>query len=434
MGAGSNLFSSIRDNLVRGSLVLFMGNLTGSACNYFFQFLMSRSLSVSDFGAMNSLLSLVMIATVPASSLLLVPAKYVSNFMANGEPEKVRILQEKLLATLTRYGFVVLLLALLSSPWFARYLHIASPVPVIIAFLLILCSFIVPINFGTLQGLQRFPQLGRLAGASGLMRLGFGAALVVLGLRLNGAMLAVLCSSLVLLFMSFWYLRGLPRTDPHVDDLGIGVRRIAEYSLPVVLSSLGIVALTNLDLILVKHYFAPEEAGLYAAVAVLGRTIFYLPGVVVTAMFPVVSESFALRKNTLPLLRKAVWVTMLLGGSGLLIFLLVPDLMLSFLFGRVFSQGAPFLRIFALAMFCMAITNVVVNFQLAVEKNSFLVALLAGCLTEITLISFFHESLLTVLLIVTGINLILLTVVLYQVAKFRFDCSHRERQPRLEPS
>ena len=412
-----------KDKLLKGSLTLFVGNLVGSGCNYLFQFFMSRHLSVADFGAMNSLLSLLMVTGVPAMSILLVSAKYVSNFKAAAEVGKIRLFQRKVLRKLASCGSGLLLLMLLSSPWVAAYLKIDSYTPVIIVFMLIFFSFLIPVNLGIVQGLQRFLTLGFLGGFSGFSRLLFGILLIVLGFSLNGAMTAILLSSLTLFLMPFYFLRDIPASDPGVDDLGIGVKRIIGYSTPVVLSSLGIMALTNMDLILVKHYFPAEQAGVYASVAVLGRTVFYFPGVIVMAMFPIVSESYALSKNPSHLLKKALGVTILLAGLGLIVLFIVPDLMLSFLFGKTFSQGAPLLRMFSIAMFFVALTNILANFHLAVERRWFLSYLLLGCTIEVILIAFFHQRLISVLVILVMIAFSVCALLMYETLKLNLERS-----------
>ncbi len=50
---------------------------------------------------------------------------------------------------------------------------------------------------------------------------------------------------------------------------------------------IGQVILSNLDILLVKHFFPPSEAGIYAAVALVGRVVFMLSWSVVSSMFPV---------------------------------------------------------------------------------------------------------------------------------------------------
>lgn len=272
-----------------------------------------------------------------------------------------------------------------------------------------------------MQGLQRFLSLGLCGSLLGLLKLIFGIFLVGLGFSLNGAMIAILISFLVLFILPFHYLKDLPKSDPQLYDLGIGLIKIMTYSLPVVLSSLSIMALTNVDLIMVKHYFPAEQAGIYASVAVLGRTVFYFPGVIVKAMFPIVSESHALKKDPCHLLKKAVGIAILLAGSGLIVLMAVPDLMLSFLFGKTFSEGAFLLRIFTLAMFFMALNNIIINFLLAIEKKWFISYLLLGCVVEIILISFFHQSLMTVLFILIGITFLICASLIFQALRLNFN-------------
>ena len=48
----------------------------------------------------------------------------------------------------------------------------------------------------------------------------------------------------------------------------------------------GLVIINNLDIILVKHFFAATEAGVYAAVALVGRVVYVLSWSVVSSMFP----------------------------------------------------------------------------------------------------------------------------------------------------
>ena len=377
-------------------------------------------MGVADFGAMNSLLSLMVIVSVPAVSILLVSTKYVSNFKAKKELEKIRLFRKKIFVKLISFGTAILILLLFVSPLVSSFLKINSYIPVVILFVILFFSFLVPLNFGILQGLQKFFHQGICGSLMGLLRLIFGILLIALGLRLNGAMMALLATSLCVFFISSNFLKDLPKSDPQSDDLGIGIGNILTYSRAVVLSSLGIIVLTNVDLILIKHYFPADQAGIYASVAVLGRTVFYFPGVIILAMFPIVSESYALKKNPSRIMKKALGITMILSGSGLIVLMAVPDLMLSFLFGKAFSEGASLLRIFSLAMFFMALNNVLCNFLLAIERKRFIFVLLTGCVVEILLISFFHQSLITILFIMTVVSFLICASLIYQTLRVDF--------------
>lgn len=408
------------DNLLKGSFQLFLGTMIGTIGNYLFQFFMSRHLSIADFGAMNSLLSLMVIASVPAVSILLVSTKYVSNFRAQEEFEKITLFRKKIFSKLIRFGAIILILLLFVSPLVSSFFKINSYTPVMILFTILFFSFLVPLNFGTIQGLQKFPGLGICVSLMGFLRLIFGILLISMGFRLNGAMMAILFSYFCVFIISFHFSRGLPIGDPQADDLGIGSRKILTYSWTAVLTSLGIIVLTNVDLILVKHYFPGDQAGIYAAFAVLGRAVFYFPGVIVMAMFPMTAESYALGKNPSNILKKAFGITVILAGSGLIVLIAIPDMMLFWLFGKTFSEGASLLRFFSFAMFFMALNNVLCSFLLAIERKRFIFVLLMGCVVEILLISFFHESLVTILFIMNVVSFLICASLIYQTRRVEF--------------
>ncbi len=53
----------------------------------------------------------------------------------------------------------------------------------------------------------------------------------------------------------------------------------------------GQVIITNIDILMVKHFFRPDMAGLYAAIALVGRLLYFGAWSIVSAMFPVSAES-----------------------------------------------------------------------------------------------------------------------------------------------
>ena len=82
----------INNKLVKSGTYLFLASMVGNVSAYFFQFYMSRKLSVEDFGMLNSLLSLSAIVSVPAGTVSLVMARYVSKFNALQNIGKIKYL------------------------------------------------------------------------------------------------------------------------------------------------------------------------------------------------------------------------------------------------------------------------------------------------------------------------------------------------------
>ena len=68
-----------------------------------------------------------------------------------------------------------------------------------------------------------------------------------------------------------------------------GLSHALRESMQAIVFFAGQVLINNCDIVLVKHFFTPAMAGLYAAVAMVGRVIFAFSQAVVNSMFPLVA-------------------------------------------------------------------------------------------------------------------------------------------------
>jgi O-antigen/teichoic acid export membrane protein len=182
---------------------------------------------------------------------------------------------------------------------------------------------------------------------------------------------------------------------------------IIKYSLPVLGVTIIFSILTQADMVLVKHYFLAQQAGLYASAAVLGRAILYLPAAIIIALFPMVTELHSLNKDASHILKKGLVYTALLAGGGVLLFWIMPEFLLGFLFGQRYLAAAPLLGIFGLAMFPMAMLGILISFNLARNQVKLIYPLLVGAIIQITLIHFYHQTLNQVLWIIVGMGTLL---------------------------
>jgi len=380
---------------------------------------------VADFGMLNSLLSLSAIISVPAGTVLVVMARYVSKFNALRAIGKIKYLFYNAYIKLLLAGMLGVGIFVSLSGYLCDYLNINTRFPLILIGISLLISLLLPINMGILQGLQKFGYLGLSGILSGVLRLACGVLLISRGLGVNGAIVAGIIPSLVMLFITFYPIRFLFNKAVHNDNERY-TKEILLYSLPVTLSALCFTGLFNIDLVLVKHFFSPEDAGNYAAVAILGRSIFYLPGAIILAMFPMVSESHTLNKDTHGLLNKALLFTLLLSGVGLVLFFVFPSQLMGLLMGKKFIATAPLLRIFGLAMLPFALLNILINFNLAKHSTKFVYTLVFGCLLEVFLMYLYHNTLMHVLYIMGGSGTLLFLINFFLIIREKSSQVYRD--------
>ena len=407
-------------SLARGGTILFAASMAGNISNYLFQFFMGKRLSLEDYGALNAVFSLLVIVAIPSTTIMLVIARYTAVFKAKGEVKKISTMYRNSVVKMAALGIVFFLPFFIFNRPISAYLNIDDTLPVTIIGLGVFFSFIVTVNFGLLQGLQRFYYLGAGMGMTGVGKLVFGVVLVVMGFGLNGAAASVVFSSLVVFALTTVPLSGYYRAKTPKGGGSTQTREIIAYSIPVLLSTVAVTTITNVDIIFVKHFFPPRYSGLYAAVAVLGKTILYLPAAFVLALFPMVSASNHVDSGTFRILDRGLLYTLGISLAGVLGFCLFPGWIIGSLFGERFIEAAPLLKYYALAMMSMAVMTVLISFNLARNKTSFIYTLLAGCVLLVLGLNFFHSTLLAVILTVMFTNLFITALHLWM--------THRDRR------
>ena len=405
---------------------MFVATTLSNILAYLFQGYMGRHLSPADYGTLYTLLALMMIVSVPAATIRTVITKYTSHFKAHNQYGKIRFLFFRSLKKLSLYGGIGFLIFIALSGQIARFQQIPTRTPVVIVGFILLFSVVTPAAGGIVQGLQRFNYLGWSLISGTLLRLISGIILVIIGLGVNGALSASIIGMLFSLFIIFLPLRSLfqGKTNERVE-----FKEIYRYSAPVILSLLCFVMLTNVDAVLVKHFFHPTEAGNYSAAALVGRIILFLPMAIAVVMFPKTSELYAQNKDSSLILKKSLLYAGLLAGGTALVCLLFPRLPLLLLWGNRFQVSTPLVGKFAVAMTFFSLVNILFFYQLSIHRFRFLYFACVFTLLQIIAISLFHKTLSQVvwILVANGILLFIVNQFLVWMPKRKLEMKEIER-------
>ena len=188
---------------------------------------------------------------------------------------------------------------------------------------------------------------------------------------------------------------------------------VYHYSFSAGLVLLCFMVLTNIDLILVKHFFPPIEAGYYSIAQMVGKIILILPIPIVTVMFPNLFSLEGQEKRTLSILGKNLGIAVFLCGGAVIFSLLFPSLIVKILSGKVYLECLPLVGIFSVNMTLFSLTLILLYYHLSTLKRWFLYPLFFFTLIEIGLIILFHDTLIQVLMIVGIVAFCLSVINLY---------------------
>jgi hypothetical protein len=232
----------------------------------------------------------------------------------------------------------------------------------------------------------------------------------MLGFGVNGVIAANAAAIAVAYFAAA---PKLPAPVPNQLRLSHALRE----SMQAIVFFAGQVLINNCDIVLVKHFFTPAMAGLYAAVAMVGRVIFAFSQAVVNSMFPLVAGTGDEERKDLKVIATSLLLVLGIGCSVALALRLAPAGMWTAFFGPGFKvagkYGLPYLlSLYAVTtvIYCLSVVMITYEMSYKIANTSwiqlaFSVLLVAG-LCE------FHSSLREVIMV----QLILMVALLILVA------------------
>ena len=380
---------------IRNNIIILVFFNSASVFNYLFQVVVGRTISSIDYGVFNSLFAMVSIFSAPVSILHIVFSRFIVNLSLSGMG-KVKTLFMKSFKVILVFSGTILFGGIIAIPLIKDFFHLEVTTPIVLVLVTLCFTLLFPIPFAILEGLHRFTRLGIGSGCSPLIRF-LGALLFVTGLGwgVNGALVAAATASAFTLGFGIWSLKDILKTSS--EPLPDGTfRDMANYSGPVLLSTTMIMILGNIDISLVRHYCSPEEAGLYASAAILGRIAWFLPGALVTVLFPSAAKARALGKKDGYILWTSLSLTAFLAFAVALLFNLWPEQLISLFLGDKYREAASLLKIVSIAMAILSLTNVIASYSLARSDYTFLLPLVAGVALMIILILTYHDTATTI--------------------------------------
>ena len=262
---------------------------------------------------------------------------------------------------------------------------------------------------GILQGAQDFRRYGIALMVEGVLMVGFGCGFVFAGFGVAGALFGwALASGFSLAFGYFAARRhfGAGRTPLTID-----LRRLLQASGGIALTTVAI-TLGLSDVVLVKHYFSGETAGLYAAVALTGRIVFFVVSFVPAVILPKASSLATRGLSSLPLARRAFATFALLSGCALAVLAVAPRGIVELLTGPNYASAASYVLVYGVAMTFLAATNAATTYAIGLHRFAFAPWLLVAMAAEPLSIVLFHTSLWQVIGVLIAGNTIALGVTL----------------------
>lgn len=392
-------------SFTRNIIIVFAGASLVSFFNLLCQLLIAHKLSVAEFAAFNSLLSIFMVVSSPLNTIQMTAAKYSAEFYAHNQILKLKFFLSGLIKKTSILGIFTLLIFSIVSVRIINALKISSIASGYILAALIGLAWFLPVFLGSVQGLEQFFWLASSSVIGGILKLILAFVLIIAGYNIAGALGALLVSSLVSLVILYLPLRKYICLRAAKED--IKHKEIYVYFFPVAISYFCFTLLSNFDMVLVRYYFSAEISGFYSLSQMIGKIFLFLPGAISIVMFPRVSGLNAQNLDTKAILKKSLSYAILLCLIANIVYNIFPSFVLKVLTGKNVSESVILGRLFGISMSFFSLLFILISYFLSLKDLRFIKYLFSFTLFEILEIVLFHKSLASVQIILC-INAILL--------------------------
>jgi len=384
------------NRLLTGSALLLVSTTIVNIGNYLFNLLMGRWLGPPAFADVSLIITLFLVVTLITATLQTVAARFSAIYQAGDQLASLSGLRQWGVRWAWALGLAGALGMIVGAPLWAQFFHTSSPWPFVILGVGVPIYFAQGVDRGILQGQMRFPWLALTYQAEMWARLFLGVVLVWAGFAVNGAVAA-----LTLSFVATWLVARQVRLKlPPPTGYARPLQRTAvAYAGPVTIALLGQIIINNSDVLLVKHYYAPADAGQYAALAMVGRIVFFATWSVVMVLLPSVAQRHEQGKPH----RHLLWMSLGLVGVASIVVVSVcywwDDLVMGVLFGAAYLPVSPLLWVYATATTLFALANVFITYGLSLGKRTGSYLALAAGVVQVTGIILFHDTLVQVVMV-----------------------------------
>jgi len=273
----------IKNNLIKGSIILLVLFGVYNLFNFVFQSLMAYRLSIADFGILGALYYIVYFMGIFTESIQTVITKYVSTESDEG---KIKNLLKRAIRKGLFVSFVLFIIYLLISILLVYLTKIPYPLFALTG-LVIFFFILLPLTRGALQGRKRFFALGSSLVVESAVKLAFSVLFVFLGMKVYGAMLGTILGLAVSFLISLIPLEKILKSKEKSAE----TLNIYSCSGPIFILVFSLIAFYTIDIIIAQIVFPKDIAGYYTIASILSKVIFWGTQPVSKAMFPIVAES-----------------------------------------------------------------------------------------------------------------------------------------------
>jgi O-antigen/teichoic acid export membrane protein len=355
------------------ALLISGGLLGANAASYLYLVGAARLLTPASYSELGSMMALLVVGAVPAMGL----QTGIALFVASGHEGLARIFGLALAG-----AAAVTAVALAAVPALVAFLHLGHAWPAVWMALALFPLTLLGGWYGTLQGRRRFRTLAVLVGLEGLAK-ALGGTVGLLSGGTPAAGLAGTAAGAGVVAVAGWVACGRPRPAPPAREPSFRVLHATQCLL-------GLILLSNLDVLLARHHLPAAQAGRYAVGTVITKVAYFLPQAVGVLTLPRLASAAGRTRA----IAQALAAVALLDSVVVLAAIALGPRLLQLIGGATYHSDLPAWP-FAVIGSCLAMVQILLYSRVAAADRTAGAAVWGAVLLEIVLVTLFlrHSAL-----------------------------------------
>ena len=370
----------------KASLIVLSATAFGHFFNYLYHLITARFLSPAQFGLLESFVALNYLLAVLISTFSLSVINQLNQTKSRQLSTTIAALQ-RLAIKLTLGSWFVFLLA---YPWLKHLLHLTQPYLFLIFSFQLLLAFIPSLYTSSLRAKLKFVPFSLVNLTTPIIRTLAVFILLLLGWQVLGAITSMVIAGLSAACLSLYLASRLLSLKLKAKPIKLS-SGFWHFSLITLITTLSLTSIYSADILLARYLLSPNQAGLYSAVSILGRIIFFASAAVYAVAFPIFSQSKALPQLKTHFIQAFI-LTSLISFAGLFSYYSFPQLVIKLIGNPSYLPASPYLPNFALFMALFSLFHLIILFLLSRQHQTAAWLASLTALAQICLIILRHPN------------------------------------------
>lgn len=387
---------------------MILGSNIYNVGQFFYHFIAGRFLGKAYYGDLAAIISILGIIGILQVGIGLTITKFIASEIDN---RKIDGFINWIFRWSIWIGFIFAILLIFISPLIIRFLNLSQASAVYPLGPLIFFFVVITSGRAILQGLLKFHQYVYSLLSESIVKILLTILFILLGYAVFGSLLAILIGFIVSFFLTKSFLSSYLKKKGYSE---FKLSTLAKFSFAAAIQSLALNSMYSLDLVLVKHFFSPEEAGIYASLAIMGRVVFFAATPITQVMFPMVAKKYKSKEEYKNVLYLSFAIISAICIILTMFYYLFPNFAITLLYGKGFLEGASLLWWYAVFMSLLALATLLTQFYLSVSKTRIVLIFAIAAILQIILIWFVHPNLVTIIQISIALaTLLVISLLIY---------------------